>query len=157
TSTFQPGAAWLWTLVLLGALYAVASFGLTTLFMKKFKEPSLIAASLAAIQLGLVAILGIAATFVAAGLRRAGRALETKLGASNPFGRIVAALGWLVVLGIPLGAALLHFVPALGDVMPWRLVFAAVVYLVGCGLGARFLVRRGGLLPRAPVKRRRTK
>src|SRR5262249_41188412 len=48
-----------------------------------------------------------------------------------------------------------HFIPALGDVMPWRLVFAAVVYLVACGFGARFLVRRGGLLPRDPVKRRR--
>src|SRR5262249_45449731 len=51
----------------------------------------------------------------------------------------------------------LHFMPALQTVMPWRIVFAGIVYLVACGFGARWLVRRGGLLPRSPLKRRRVK
>src|SRR5262249_62159846 len=91
------------------------------------------------------------------GLRRAGVALEGRLEGWNPFGRVVAAVGALVLLGIPIVGALLHFMPALRDVMPWRIVFAGIVYLLACGFGARWLVRRGGLLPRAPLKRRRVK
>ena len=54
---FQPAVPWIWALLVAGAIYAGCSYGLTAVFMKKFKEPQLIAAVLAAIQLGLIVIL----------------------------------------------------------------------------------------------------
>jgi len=153
---FQPAAPWLWALVLAGLAYAAVSFGMTSLFMKKFKEPSLIAAALAAIQLGLIALLAALAFFISAGLRRAAARLGPRLGNWNPFGRVLAAVLGLVVLGIPILGILVVLLPSLRDVMPWRVVVAGVVYVVACGFGARYLVKSGGLFPRAPVRRRHT-
>jgi arylsulfatase A-like enzyme len=148
-------APWIWAVVIGATLYVVTSFGLTLLFERKFKEPQLIAAALAVLQLGLIALLGMLAFLTAAGARRLGERLAVRLGPWNPFGRIAPAVGAIVLVAIPIVAVLLRFLPALRDVMPWRLLFAACVFAISAGHGARWIARRGGLWPRAPVRRRR--
>src|SRR5262249_39201945 len=117
---FQRGAPWVWSAVLSSALYVRVSYALTICVDKQVKDPQLLAASLAVIQLGLVAFLGLLAYLVAAGGRRVGERIAPRLGRWNPLGRVAAALAALVLLAIPVVAVLLRHMPALRDVMPWR-------------------------------------
>src|SRR5262249_2274231 len=77
-----PAVAWLWALFVCGGAYAGASIGLTLVFTQKFKEPFLIAVSLAALQLALFAGLAPLALLLARAFRRAALAAR-RLGAVN--------------------------------------------------------------------------
>jgi arylsulfatase A-like enzyme len=153
----QAAAAWIWATLLGAGAYAGASFGLTLLFQRKFKEPTLIAAALAGLQLGLILVLGGMTFLVALGLGRAGARLAGRLGRANPFGRVGAALAALAVLAAVALVFLLRALPALRDVVPWRLVLNFALFALAAGLAARWLWRRGGLLPHDPLRRRRVR
>ncbi len=133
----HPGAPWLLAGVLAVLGYGVASYALTLTFILRFKEKHLIAISLAALQLLLVAAIGLGAFLLASGLRRLGARLAPRLGRLNPFGRVPAAAALLVLLAIPATIVLLRVVPAVRDVMPWRLLLAALVTTVAAGVSAR--------------------
>lgn len=152
-----PGrvAPWLWAGALTAAAYAAASVGLTLVFVAKFKEKVLIAVSLAALQLGLILILGGVAFLLAVGFRRLGGALHRRLGRANPFARVLPALALLsAVFAFPVWL-LLSRLPQLRQVAPWREILSFAVFVAATAWGARVVGRRGRLLPADPVHRRR--
>jgi arylsulfatase A-like enzyme len=81
------------------------------------------------------------------------RWLDARLGARawlSPLGDPTAALIGLLVLGLPVVAAVLLLLPQLRPLVPWRHLVAAGLVAVGTRGGLTFLTRRGALLPTAP-------
>lgn len=149
----SPAAAWLWGSVIVGAIYLAGSALLTYDFHRRFKEPVLTAVLLAVVQLAMIAI-GVALVFaVALGVRALGRALHRHLGEANPFGRLVPAIGLMVLVTIPAIRVLLTLVPQARDLVPWRHLLALTAFAAGAYAGAQLLRRRGSLLPVGPRRR----
>jgi arylsulfatase A-like enzyme len=144
---------WIWASLIGASGYAGASFALTVRFMKRFKEPKLIAASLAGLQLGLIVTIAVACVVLGLGLRALARRLAPKLGPWSPIGRTLPMLGLLAAIAVPTYFVVLKRLPQLGQVAPWRELVAFLVVLVGGGLAHRLLGARP-LLPPGPRRRR---
>jgi arylsulfatase A-like enzyme len=128
---------WFWAVAIALAGYGAGSFALTLLFIKRFKEPTLIAGSLAAIQVVLILVVAVVVTLLSIAFRRAARALAPHLGPWNPLGRALPALGLLTIIVLPVAALIVHFAPQVRAVAPWRELFALLVLAVGAILGVR--------------------
>ncbi|MDY0004311.1 MAG: sulfatase-like hydrolase/transferase [Polyangia bacterium] len=152
----SKAAGWIFGLLLTLPLYVAASAHLTLRLWPYFHAKQLLGLMLALIQLGLFLVLGLAAVLVALGLGRLGRALHGRLGAWNPFGQLRAAMLLLGLLLLPALFLVHRAAPDLAEVVPWRLLVAAVALLVGLVAGGRLLAWRGGLLPKGRVARRVT-
>jgi arylsulfatase A-like enzyme len=162
---FAPGARprthvgavpWVWAALVAAGAYGGASFVLTLRFMKRFKEPQLIAASLAGLQIGLFVVLALAAVGLGFLLRKGARALAARaphLAPWNPIGRPLPMVALLGVAAVPTYFVLLAKMPQLRSVAPWRELVAAIVFTAGGALGSRVLADRR-LLP-APPRRAR--
>jgi arylsulfatase A-like enzyme len=146
---------WLWAALVCGGVYGGTSYALTLKFIKRFKEPHLIAASLAGLQLALFVALALAAIGLGLLLRRAARALAPRLEAINPLGRPLPMVGVLGLAAIPAYFLSLKKLPQLRDVAPWRELFAFVIVCVGGAVGTRFVRRLGRTLLPAPPRRGR--
>ncbi len=145
---------WFWaTLVGLG-VFGGGSYLLTLRFLKRFKEPTLIAGSLAVLQIGLVLLAALLALVVGVGVRRGAHALAPRLRAWNPLGRALPALALLLVITVPVALVVVTKLPQLRAVAPWRELLALAVLAIGAGLGARWFAGRP-LLPADPRTRRR--
>ncbi|MBI4508353.1 MAG: sulfatase-like hydrolase/transferase [Deltaproteobacteria bacterium] len=145
---------WLWALLFTGIGFLLASFFATRLFLGRFKEPTLIAATLAVIQLGLLAALGLIAALMAVGLNRAARALYPLLGRASPLSHRLPAVLAMAALLAPWVLLLLKRAPQVREVAPWRDILATAVFLAATFAGARLVHARGGLLPRERRARR---
>jgi arylsulfatase A-like enzyme len=134
---FVGKVPWVWAGLLVAAGYIVGSAAFTILFLKHFKEPQLIAGSLALIQLGLVGCGVLVVYLLGLALRRAGRRLAGRLGAWNPLGRALPALAVMVLLAIPASALIVKKLPQLRGVAPWRELLAFIVIVAGIALASR--------------------
>jgi arylsulfatase A-like enzyme len=150
----SPAAAWLWALVIAGALYLAGSTLLTYDFTTRFKEPVLRAVLLAVLQLVLFAVAGGVGFATAIGIRAVGRWLQPRLGEANPFGRLVPAIGLLVLASLPGIEIFLSLVPQARELVPWRHLLSLVAYAGGLYAGVQLYARRGRLLPAARKPRR---
>ncbi len=145
---------WFWAAAIALGGYGGLSYWLTLKFIKRFKEPTLIAGTLAAIQVGMILVAALLTLLLGIGLRRAARRLAPRLRAWNPLGRALPALALLALIAVPLGALLVHKAPQVRAVAPWRVLFALVVLVVGAVAGARWFAARP-MLPADRAQRRR--
>ncbi len=138
----SPLVIWLWAGGFFILCYLGASYGMTVLFLRKFKEPQLIAASLAGLQVLVIGLLVGLTQLLAAGLRRAAQSMHSLLGAWNPLGRALPAFLLLaLVLAVPV-AFVLRRLPQIRQVAPWRDILFVAIFL------AAALLSRGRRLPR---------
>ncbi|HKE17340.1 MAG TPA: sulfatase-like hydrolase/transferase [Kofleriaceae bacterium] len=150
------GAAWLWGAALALAVYLAASTLLTLRISAAFKEPQLVAALLAALQLLVVAACAVLAWMVSALLARLAPRLERRLGRLawlSPLASPLAAAVGLLLLGLPLAALVLLVLPQLRPLVPWRHLVSAGLLAVGTHAATHIFARRGALLPVAPRRR----
>jgi choline-sulfatase len=146
------GAPWLWAGALAVAVYLAASALLTLRVSTAFKEPQLVAALLAAVQLLLVGFCAVLAWATAALLARLARRVDARLGARawlNPLANPTAAAAALLLVGLPLAALVLALLPQLAPLVPWRHLIAAGLIGLGAHATTHLFARRGALLPRA--------
>ena len=140
-------AAWLWAIATSALLYLAASSLLTYQLAPRFKEPVLTALLLAALQLGVIAVIAAVAVVVFLLVRRLGRSVHPRLGAFNPFARVAPALALMVVVAVPIISVVLTYIHGLRDLVPWRHLLALAAFTGGVYLGVLFLRRRQTLMP----------
>ncbi|HWM88980.1 MAG TPA: sulfatase-like hydrolase/transferase [Kofleriaceae bacterium] len=160
-----PGAAWLWGVALAAAFYLALSSILTLRVGAAFKEPQLVAALLAGLQLALVLLCAGLAWVGAALVARLARRLDARLARAggpdrllwlprlNPFGDPIAAAVALLLVGLPAAALLLRLMPQLGPLVPWRHLVSAGLIALGAHGATHVFARRDSLLPAAPRRR----
>jgi choline-sulfatase len=153
TGRSPAGATWLWGAAVAVALFLALSALLTLRVSTAFKEPQLVAALLAALQIGLVVACAAAGWVAAALLTRLARRVDTRLGRLNPFASTTAAAVAICLLAAPMAALVLLLLPQLAPLVPWRHLVTVALIALGAHAATYVLARRGGLLPR-PRRRR---
>lgn len=146
-------ASWLWAGAISVAIYLAASSRLTVRLTSLFKEPQLVAALAAALQVVLVLLCAALAWVVAALLYRAAGRADARLGRwawLSPLGDPTAAAVGLLLFGLPVAALVLLFMPQLRPLIPWRHLVSAGIIALGTRAGTHILARRGALLPTTP-------
>jgi arylsulfatase A-like enzyme len=149
-------AAWLWSAALATAIYLAASSLLTLRVSAAFKEPQLVAALLAALQILLALFCAGLAWVAAALIARLAPLLARRMGRFDwlsPLAGPTAAAAWLLVAGLPLAALALLLLPQLGPLVPWRHLVSAGLIALGAHAATHAFARRGSLLPGEPRRR----
>ena len=132
----RPGVPWLWAALLTGAAIAVAMQRVGVWALAHYKEPQLTAGLIAAVALPVVALAAPLCRALHAGLAGLARVLAPRLRGASPLGRWRAAgLVLAALLGGALGL-LYKLAPQARSTLPLRHIAAAVIVLLGMGLGA---------------------
>ena len=143
-------AAWVWGAAVALAFYLATSTLLTIRVSTAFKEPQLVAALLAALQLALLGLAAALAWIAAALARRLVAPIDRRLGRRawlNPFAHPLAAALGLLVVGLPVAALVLLLLPQLRPLVPWRHLVCAGLIALGAHAATYLFARRGALLP----------
>jgi len=148
-------AAWMWGGALALVAYMVGSSFLTSFGSTLFKETQLLAALLAACQVGLFALCAALAWTTSALVARLARRVAGpgRRARLNPLAHPTAAAIGLLGLGAPLVGLALALLPQLRPLVPWRHLVSAGLFALGARAAIDLIGRRGSLLPRSPRAR----
>jgi len=144
----RPGVPRLWAAVVTALVVGLGVQRAGVWALTRFKEPQLTAGLIAVVAIAALALAGPLARALAASTRIGAAALAAlvppRLAVANPLGRWRAAgVALALLVGSALAAVWYAVAPA-RSVLPVRLVIAAVVIALGCGVGAHVRARRAG-------------